>query len=146
MPPLLFLLFASALLAGPVAIRPAGQEAKAITLDRDDVLYAMDKRPRKFAIVPGLADKKAVSLEMLGSRGSFIRHQNNFLKVHTRPQRPDLLFEQDATWRIIEAGNGKVRLQSFNYPAAFIMVRDDGLVLLMDNPPVEKSTFVLKDQ
>lgn len=153
MPFLCFIAFttAGAVMSGEPAtvdLHLASAPNKGLAADRGHAVEVSDYRASKFHLVPGLTylNDKAVSLELVGAKDFYLRHQNGIIKIHEHPKRLNLLFEQDASWKIIKLGNDKVRIESINYPGDFITVRDDGYVVKSRNPPWEKSTFLMRSR
>ena len=97
----------------------------------------------KFRLQPGLKDQSLVSLEPSGHKGFYLRHQRGVLFLHERPNE-DLLFEADATFKLVHLDGNKVRFESSNFPGTFITVMDDGSVVVIRDPSPTQSTFVLK--
>ena len=101
---------------------------------------------RKFKFLPGLTDSKLVSLEAVGFTGYYVRYDRSVFFLHLRPRQLDPGFDSDATFNMVPLAGDKVRLESSAYPDCFMTARDDGAVVLLKNPPLEKSTFVLKKE
>ncbi|MFA6271436.1 MAG: AbfB domain-containing protein [Candidatus Paceibacterota bacterium] len=114
-----------------------------IAVQKDKAAEISSKRTSKFKILPGLTSSSLVSLEPLGSKGFFLRHQNSVLFLHERPKQNGL-FDADASFKMIDLGSDKVRFEASNYPGMFITGKDDGSLITMSNPPLDKSTFILK--
>jgi hypothetical protein len=75
----------------------------------------------KIRLVPGLADKSCVSLELTDYPGYYLRHQNSQIKIHPLPEHDDL-FATDATFKLIKNANGSYSFRSLNYPDQSIAV------------------------
>ena len=116
-----------------------------IAVQRNKAAEISTKRTSKFKVVPGLTSSSLVSLEPLGAKGFFLRHQNSVLFLHERPKQNGL-FDADASFKLIDLGSGKVQFEASNYPGMFIAVKEDGSLITMSNPPVDKSTFILRKQ
>ena len=99
---------------------------------------------RKFKFLPGLTDSSLVSLEAVGFTGYYVRYHKSVFFLHLRPRQLDPGFDSDATFEMVPVEGDKVRFESKAYPSCFMTARDDGAVVLLKNPPLEKSTFVLK--
>lgn len=126
-------------------LHPVKEPSKALSADRGRSVQVSEYRASKFRVVPGLSQSKAnsVSLELVGAKNFYLRHQEGILKAHERPKKINLLFEGDASWKIIKLAENRIRIESANYPGDFITVREDGNVVKARNPPLEKSTFVM---
>ena len=143
---LLTLVAAARLCAEPgkaVEIRLASNPASGLTAQRDKPVEFSPKRASKFRVLPGIANATCNSLELVGAKGYFLRHQNSVCFVRERPKL-NAMFDEDATFKIINLDGGKVRFESTNYPGMYITVRDDGSVITSRNPDLLKSTFVYK--
>ena len=99
----------------------------------------------KFRLQPGLKDQSLVSLEPFSHKGFYLRHQRGVLFLHERPNE-DLLFEADATFKLVHLDGKKVRFESSNFPGTFITARDDGSVVVIRDPLPAQSIFVLKSE
>lgn len=121
------------------------EPSKALSADRGRALHVSEYRASKFRVVPGLSSRNtnSVSLELVGAKNFFLRHQEGIIKAHERPKKINLLFEGDASWKIIKLAENRIRIESVNYPGDFITVREDGNVVKSRNPPLEKSTFMM---
>lgn len=150
--PLLLCLFALTVVLPAGAAEPlimevhlANNLSKTFSADRGRSLQVSESRASKFRVVPGMAQSgtNGVSLELVGAKNFFLRHQEGIIKIHEKPKKINLLFEGDASWKIIKLSENRVRIESVNYPGDFITVREDGHVVKAKNPPLEKSTFVM---
>jgi hypothetical protein len=118
---------------------------QAIAVQRNKAAEISAKKASKFKIVPGLTSSSLVSLEPMGAKGFFLRHQNSVLFLHERPKQNGL-FDADASFKMIDLGADKVRFEPSNYSGMFITAKEDGSLITMSNPPIDKSTFILKKQ
>ncbi len=143
---LLGLLLTSALSADPVQtveIRAASDNTLCLFGQRGKPLEVTNRHVSRFRVVPGITDEKLVSLELVGSKGCFVRHKDWLIHAHDQPkQSPG--FNADATFRMIGDPDKGVRFEPSNIRGAFIAVRRDGAVILEKDAAPEKSTFILK--
>jgi hypothetical protein len=135
--------FASAGEPEIVEIRQHSDPTKSLAAQRDKPLEVSSSRASKFRIVPGLSNPAFVSLELVGAKDHFVRHQKLILRVHERPQTSPP-FDADATFKLIRLEGDKVRFEAVNKRNAFITLNESGGVVLVNNKAVEQSTFVLK--
>ncbi len=82
---------------------------------------ALDKADSRFLVRAGLADAGCVSLESANYPGSYLRHRDS--QVWLDPRRGTSLFAADATFCVVERGDGTVLLRSHNYPDRYLQVR-----------------------
>lgn len=127
-----------------VSLRMASNPSKVLSAQPGGDLRVQTQQPATFRLVPGIADSKLVSLEMVGSPGFFVRHSWAVGRVHKKTGPQDDVFDLDATWRLIQLGDGRVRFESHNYPGTFLVVEDDGRVTQTDAAPLDRSLFLLK--
>ena len=114
----------------------SGQQGKAAEIS--------SMHSRKFKFLPGLTDSSLVSLEAVGFTHYYVCYLKSVFFLHLRPRQLDPGFDSAATFKMIPVEGDKVRFESNAYPNCFMTARDDGAVVLLKNPPLEKSTFVLK--
>jgi Alpha-L-arabinofuranosidase B (ABFB) domain len=114
----------------------SGQQGKAAEMS--------STHARKFKFLPGLTDSSLVSLEVVGFTRYYVRYHKSVFFLHLRPRQIDAGFDSDATFKMVPVEGDKVRFESKAYPNCFMTAWDDGAVVLLKNPPLEKSTFVLK--
>jgi hypothetical protein len=98
----------------------------------------------KFKIVPGLKDPSLVSFQAAGMEGCYLRHQKFVLLLHRQPKTTSVLFEADASFKLVHLEGDKVRLEACNYPGFFVTARNDGSVVIEKDPPRAESTFFLR--
>jgi serine/threonine protein kinase len=101
-------------------------------------------QPVAFRVVPGIADRKLVSLEMVGSPGHFVRHSWAVARVQKKAGPEDDVFDLDATWKMTLIGDARARFESLNYPGTFLVAKDDGSVVQVNAAPLSHSVFLLK--
>ncbi|MEP6668675.1 MAG: AbfB domain-containing protein [Chthoniobacter sp.] len=97
----------------------------------------------KYHVLPGIADSKLVSLEQVGAKGFFLRHQKYVVFLHERPKNENGVYDADASFKLVRDGD-KVRFEAGNRPGMFLAVREDGVVILARDPDPAKSTFLSK--
>src|SRR5258707_8964291 len=115
LPALLIALFTSSVLfaADPekVELRLTSDPAKALSAQRDKLVEVSSSKASKFRIVPGLAGAASVSLELIGAKGYYVRHQNFVGYVQERPKnRPQ--FHLDATFHLIRSAGDQARFEA----------------------------------
>jgi hypothetical protein len=148
-PAICLILFAAPILSAAeletAVIRLSSDPTKALAANRGKALEASTKRSTEFQIVPGLTNPSLVSLKMKTSARYYVRHQNFvlYLHEHEKGQEGTLLFEADATFKLLRSADGKVRFESSNYPGHFITVNGSGTVAIVANSAAEQSTFTL---
>ena len=118
---------------------------QAIAVQRNKAAEISTKKASKFKVVPGLISSSLVSLQPVGATGFFLRHQNSVLFLHERPKQNGL-FDADASFKMIKLEANKVRFEASNYPGMFITAKEDGYLITMSNPPLDRSTFILRNQ
>lgn len=139
------LLVASAQTPPTVILRLASDPRKTLSAAAGgDLRLTTTQTSTSFKLVPGLADPKAVSLEMISSPGHYVRHSWAVARVNPRPQQKDPVFDPDSTWKLVQLGDGRVRFESHNYPGTFLAAKDDGSVIQLGAAPLERSLFFLK--
>jgi hypothetical protein len=124
-------------------IRLDADSAKSLSAHPGKAVGISPEHATKFRLQPGLKDQSLVSLEPFGHKGFYLRHQRGVLFLHERPNE-DLLFEADATFKLVHLDGNKVRFESCNFPGTFITARDDGSVVVIRDPLPAQSIFVLK--
>jgi hypothetical protein len=97
----------------------------------------------KVKLVPGLAEKSCVSLELVDYPGYYLRHQNSQIKIHPLPEHDDL-FAADATFKLIKNANGSYSFKSLNYPDQSITVTRSNALFISPDPALEPKSFFLK--
>jgi hypothetical protein len=143
---ILCMLVTSAIAEPPVIaeIRLDTDPTKCLSGQQGKAAEVSSTHTRKFKFLPGLTDSSLVSLEAVGFTGYYVRYHKSVFFLHLRPKHLDPGFDSDATFKMVPIEGDKVRFESTAYPSCFMTARDDGAVVLLKNPPLDKSTFVLK--
>lgn len=129
----------------PVEIVLDGTPPLSLVAQRGKPAEFSATKASKFRILPGLANPGLVSLELQGAKGFFLRHMKFVLSLEEN-QKKNAVFNKDATFKMIDAGPGKVRFETLTFPGMFIAAKADGSVVIMKDPPADKSTFILRKQ
>lgn len=128
-----------------VIIHLASDVKTTLTGDRGKDAKVNLKRASKFRMCRALSGTPgAISLELVGAKDFFVRHQSGVVKIHERPKNADGIFFNDASWKLIDLGTGKVRFEATNFPGTYICVAPDGLVLQKTDQDGVQSTFTLE--
>lgn len=127
-----------------VTLRLASDPSKFLGAKPGGDLRVNAEQAASFRLVPGIADSKLVSLELVGSPGFFVRHSWAVARVQKSAGKQDDVFDLDATWRMIQLGDGRVRFEAQNYPGTFMVAEEDGSVAQTKAAPLARSIFLLK--
>lgn len=131
-------------------IRLADEPAKYLSgqanAGQPKVLQMSAANARKFKIVPGLAFHDFVSLEAVGFSDFYVRHSRFVFYLWRRPRLVNPGFDHDTTFKMIRLEGDKVRFEATNYPDYFMTAQGDEAVVLLKDPPLDRSTFVLKKE
>lgn len=109
---------------------------------RDGNLVKLGKQATRFRIVPGLSDKEKVSFVQDGEKGHYLRHYAFKMKLEARPDG-DVLFDADATFKMVRLPGNKVQFQAINYPSKLICVDAEGIFVLEEVTDQAAATFRL---
>lgn len=101
--------------------------------------------PSRLRVLPGLKDKSYISLEAVGHTGWFLHHQKFVVYLHQHPKTTNGVWEGDVSFKLIHLDGDKVRFEPSTWPGFFITAKSDGSVIIARNPPLEESTFILKE-
>lgn len=126
-----------------VEIRLDTSPAQGLAAQRGKPVELSASRASEFRIVPGMTNPTFVSLELVGAKGHYIRHQGFIVHVQERPKLSPQ-FDADATFKLIRGAGDKVRFEAVNKGGMFITINEAGAVILAGDRPPERSTFVLK--
>lgn len=125
-------------------IRLDASQQIAFEARRNKEVRASSAHASKFKLVPGLKDPNLISFEAIGLTGCYLRHQRFVFFLHEKPKVTSVLFDADASFRLVHPGDNKVRFEASNYKGMFLAARSDGSVILAKDPPPEESTFFLR--
>ena len=111
--------------------------------ERCVVTWDPKAKPLAVRLVPGLKNRKYVSLEIAGAPGTYLRHYGGV--VYATPCRDgDGPFRDDATFKLILSPNGTYAFESLNLPTGLLTVLPSGtLIVSSDSDPLNTS-FLLK--
>ena len=143
---MLLMLTASSLRAAEldtVEIRLASDTKNAFTARQGKQVEMSPKHATEFVITPGLANPGLVSLQLKSNKKFYIRHEGFVLFLHEF-QKGKPLYDADASFKLLNTADGKLRFEASNYPGRFITVNASGTISVVANSPLEQSTFILK--
>jgi serine/threonine protein kinase len=127
-----------------LVLRLASDPSKTLGVSSAEQLKDNIQPTAAFKLVPGIADPNYVSLESVSAQKHYVRHRWATIYVNERPERTDLVYEADATWKMTQLGNGKARFEASNYPGTYLAVKGDGTVIQLRDAPLAQSIFLLK--
>lgn len=127
-----------------ITLRLASDPGKVLAARPGGDLRVGTQSATNFRLLPGIADRKLVSLEMVDSPGHFVRHSWAVARVQKKAGPEDDVFDLDATWKMTLIGDARARFESLNYPGTFLVAKDDGSVVQINAAPLTQSVFLLK--
>lgn len=128
-----------------ITLKLAANPSIAVTAKKGEEMPSLSSEGTRFRIVPGLNhNSEAVSLELADAPGHFLRHQRGAIKLQGIPKDRKRMFEDDASWLMVELGDGKVRFESTNFRGFFISVIRNQRVVTLRNAAMNVSTFLIE--
>jgi hypothetical protein len=101
--------------------------------------------PVWFRVVPGIVDRKFISLEAVAAPGSYLRHSN--WRVFVQPfNEDDESAAIAATFKLIVNSDGTYSLEAVSNPNCYLAVLPANIVRFVANPDSQRRSFLLKTE
>jgi Alpha-L-arabinofuranosidase B (ABFB) domain len=116
-------------------------------LTQDDSLCSVSSDPTatpiKFKIVPGLSNRKSVSLEVVGSPGTYLRHQDWRFKILPFND-DDPLASSTSTFNLILNSDKTYSLESVTTPHCYLTIIPSNAAMLVLDPDSLRRSFTFE--